>query len=239
MKCPGQDTRYWDSNAIFNVNCPSCGHPEEFFKDESSRKCKKCGYRIMNPKMDKGCAAYCKFAEQCLGELSNDRPADELSSLKDRVAVEMKQYFGSDARRINHANKVAQYGEQIAKELNADMAVVYSAAYLHDIGIKDAERIYNSNSAKYQEELGPGIARGILSQLNAGKELIDKVCDIIGHHHHPRETETSEFKALFDADQIVNIEEDEKDADKEKIARMIENRLLTDSGRVLARKALL
>ncbi|MBN2402705.1 MAG: hypothetical protein JXN64_09915 [Spirochaetes bacterium] len=70
MKCPGQDTRYWTSNAIFEVKCPSCGNPEEFFKDESSRKCKKCGHRIINPKMDSGCAAYCKFADQCLGELS-------------------------------------------------------------------------------------------------------------------------------------------------------------------------
>ena len=69
MKCPGQDSRYWDNSAIFDVNCPVCGHPEEFFKDESSRKCKKCGCRIANPKMDSGCAAYCKFAEQCIGEL--------------------------------------------------------------------------------------------------------------------------------------------------------------------------
>jgi hypothetical protein len=41
----------------------------EFFKDESTRKCKNCGHGIINPKMDFGCAAYCKFAEQCLGEL--------------------------------------------------------------------------------------------------------------------------------------------------------------------------
>jgi putative nucleotidyltransferase with HDIG domain len=236
MKCPGQDTRYWDKNAIFNVNCPLCGHPEEFFKDESSRKCKKCGYPIPNPKMDKGCAAYCKFAEQCLGELAKD---DEGASLKERVAEEMRLYFGSDARRINHANKVAQYAELLAKELNADIAVVYSAAYLHDIGIKDAERIYNSNSAKYQEELGPDIAAGILSKLKAEKELIDKVCDIIGHHHHPKECESNEFKAVFDADQIVNIEEDEKNAVKEKIVRMIEKRLLTEAGRLLAMKVLL
>jgi hypothetical protein len=69
MKCPGQDSQYWVSSAIFEVKCPACGHPEEFFKDESSRKCKKCSHRISNPKMDSGCAAYCKFADQCLGEL--------------------------------------------------------------------------------------------------------------------------------------------------------------------------
>jgi len=73
VKCPGQNTQYWDSSAIFEVKCPSCGHSEEFFKDESSRKCKKCGYRIANPKMDTGCAAWCKFADQCLDELPNKK----------------------------------------------------------------------------------------------------------------------------------------------------------------------
>jgi Zn ribbon nucleic-acid-binding protein len=33
MKCPGQDTQYWDQNAIFETQCPECGHPMEFFMD--------------------------------------------------------------------------------------------------------------------------------------------------------------------------------------------------------------
>jgi len=24
MKCPGQDTRYWKEDAIFEIECPSC-----------------------------------------------------------------------------------------------------------------------------------------------------------------------------------------------------------------------
>ncbi len=66
MKCPGQDTQYWDENAIFETECPECGHMMEFFKDDATRRCGHCKKKIVNPKMDFGCAAYCKFAEQCL-----------------------------------------------------------------------------------------------------------------------------------------------------------------------------
>jgi putative nucleotidyltransferase with HDIG domain len=250
MKCPGQDSRYWDSSAIFDVKCPVCGNADEFFKDESTRKCKKCGHKIVNPKKNFGCAAYCKFAEQCLGELpegliaerqnSNNADGSNADSFKNRVAAEMRSYFGDDYKRIRHAAKVAGYAEQIAKETGADMAVVLSAAFLHDIGIKAAEQKYNSNAAKYQEELGPDIARQILTALNADSVLIDKVCDIIGHHHHPGKNESAEFKALYDADQIVNIQEDDVDsADSANIPKSIEKRLLTDLGRKLAVKILL
>ena len=231
MKCPGQDTRYWDSGAIFEVKCPSCGNIEEFFKDESTRKCKKCEFTIRNPKMDFGCAAYCKFADQCIGELSEEM-REEL--LKNRVAVEMRSYFGEDTKRIEHANKVADYAEKIAKQLNADFAVVLIAAYLHDIGIKEAENKYKSTASKFQEELGPGIAHEILTKLHAGAKLIDEVCDIIGHHHSPRESESENFKAVYDADQIVNILENKNKLTKDEIIQAIKLNFLTHYGRGLA-----
>ncbi len=37
--------------------------------------------------------------------------------------------------------------------------------------------------------------------------MIDEICDIIGHHHHPREKETLNFQILYEADWIVNMEE--------------------------------
>ncbi len=68
MKCPGQDTRYWDRDSLFDVPCPSCAKPVEFFKDDSLRRCPNCGYRFRNPRLDLGCAEWCPYAEQCLGE---------------------------------------------------------------------------------------------------------------------------------------------------------------------------
>jgi HD superfamily phosphodiesterase len=120
------------------------------------------------------------------------------------------------------------------------MAVVLIAAYLHDIGIKEAERKYQSNEASYQEQEGPPVARGILTKLGSLPELVDEVCDIIGHHHHPREEETTNFKILFDADLIVNLEERHKESplDPGKLSGIIEKSFLTQSGRKLAQKVL-
>jgi len=241
MRCPGQDSRYWKPEAVYEVPCSKCGSLIEFFKDEPTRRCKKCGHKMVNPKMDFGCAAYCKYAEQCLGDLPPELLAQRNELLKDRVAIEMKHFFKQDFKRIGHATKVARYAEQIVKEEKGDPAIVLSAAYLHDIGIKEAEAKYQSNEPKYQEELGPPIARDILTKLGANPELIEEVCDIVGHHHHPRPVETINFKVVYDADMIVNLEENQQESKlaPEKLEAMIEKNFLTESGRQLARKTFL
>ena len=73
MRCPGQDTQFWDSSAVFEVKCPNCGGEVEFFKDDTMRKCPHCGHKFLNPKMDFGCAAYCQYAEQCLGNSCSEK----------------------------------------------------------------------------------------------------------------------------------------------------------------------
>jgi Predicted HD superfamily hydrolase len=241
MKCPGQDTRYWSADAVFEVTCPTCGNAEEFFKDEPTRRCKKCGGKLVNPHMNFGCAAYCKFAKECLGDLPPELVAQRKELLKDRVAIEMKAYFQKDFKRIGHATKVARYAEKMVKEEKGDPAVVLSAAYLHDIGIKEAERKYQSSAAPYQEQEGPAIARTILTNLGADAELIDEVCDIIGHHHHPRDQETANFKIVFDADQIVNLEEKLEDTPltPDKVTEKINRTFLTETGKQLAEKIFL
>jgi HD superfamily phosphodiesterase len=241
MKCPGQDSQTWKPGAIYEVKCPKCGNGVEFFKDDPTRKCSKCGHRFLNPSLDFGCASYCQYAEQCIGNLPPELLAQKEDLLKDRAAIEMKRYFKQDFKRIGHAMRVARYAEQIGREEEGNLAVILCAAYLHDIGIKEAEQKHQSTEAKYQEEEGPPIAREILIKLGAKEELIDEVCDIVGHHHHPREDETANFKSLYDSDLITNLEEKHKEnpMDTEKLAGIIEKSFLTESGRKLARKVLL
>ncbi|MFZ3115875.1 MAG: HD domain-containing protein [Syntrophales bacterium] len=240
MQCPGQDMRYWKPGAIFDAPCSQCGQVMEFFKDESVRKCKNCGHKMVNPRMDFGCASYCQHAEQCLGDLPPELLAERKDLLKDRVAWEMKRYFKRDFKRVGHASRVARYGEQIAREEKGDMVIVLCAAYLHDIGIHEAERKYESTAARYQEEEGPPIAREILAKLAASREIIDEVCDVVGHHHHPRPEETVNFKIVYDADLIVNLEEEqaEQPLAAEKLTVILEKSFLTAAGRSLAKTIL-
>ena len=241
MKCPGQDSRYWKEGAIFETQCPKCNHTVEFFKDDTARKCAHCGHRFMNPNMDFGCASYCEFADQCLGTLPPELLAQREDLLKDRVAIEMKRYFKTDFKRIGHATRVARYAERIGKKEKGNLAVILPAAFLHDIGISESEKKHGSSAAKYQEKEGPPIAKSILIKLGANEKLIDEVCNIIGHHHHPKADESINFRVLYDADLITNIEENHKEnpMDLDKLNRMIENQFLTQGGREEAREVLL
>lgn len=241
MQCPGQDSRYWSGEDVFETTCPKCGHSVEFFKDDSQQKCRKCGHRMLNPRIDFGCASYCPFADQCLGSMPPELIGKRDDLFKDRLAIAMRKYFGPDTRRIKHAEQVAGFAEEIGKLEKGIMAVIMAAAYLHDIGIREAERKYNSSAPQYQHTEGPPVARQILTDLKADPALIEEVCDIIGHHHTPREMETLEFKVLFDADLIVNLDEQyqEKPPAGERLETILNKSFLTPSGRRVAKKALM
>lgn len=242
MQCPGQDSRFWDGEAIFLTPCTKCGNEIEFFKDESARKCSKCGFKMVNPRTDFGCASHCPYAEQCLGEMPPELLAKKQELLVERVAIEMKRYFGEDFKRIGHATRVARYVEKIGEDIeDANPAVTRISGYLHDIGIKESERKYNSSAPKYQHIEGPPVAKEILERLGANEGLVAEICDIIGHHHSPRENETTNFKILYDADLLVNLEEQQKEKPSapEHLEKVVQNSFLTDNGALLARKMLL
>lgn len=241
MQCPGQDSRYWSGEDVFETKCQKCGHVVEFFKDDSQRKCGKCGHRLLNPKIDFGCASYCPYADQCLGSMPPELLNKRNDLFKDKLAIAMRKYFGADSRRIKHAEDVAGYAEEIGKQENGNMAVIMAAGYLHDIGIKEAERKFNSSAAKYQHSEGPPVARQILVDLKAEENLIEEVCDIVGHHHLPREEETVNFKVLYDADLIVNLDEQYKEnaPTGERLEKVLNKSFLTNSGRRLAKKILM
>ncbi|MEA2061459.1 MAG: HD domain-containing protein [Thermodesulfobacteriota bacterium] len=233
MKCPGQDTQFWKPNAIYEEKCPECGSIIEFFKDDTSRRCRGCGKKIVNPKMDFGCAAYCPYAEECIGTLPEEFIKQREDLLKDRVAVEVKRYFKTDFKRIGHAVKVARHAEDLGKKEHANLSVILTSAYLHDIGLKKAEQNNPATAQKMREQEGISPARQILETLNAKEALIEEVCDIVGRHHHPGQDESLNFKVVYDAAQIVNLEEQIKaeEMTTDQIKQKIDQKFLTESGR--------
>jgi len=231
--------RFWKPGDVFDTTCPKCGGRVEFFKDEVRRKC-RCGHEIINPKIDFGCAQWCQYAEQCIGPVPEDvkarQKAEQKDLLRERISMEMKKYFGTDFQKVNHALKVARYAEQILKMEGGNPLVVKGAAYLHDIGIHEAEKKYGSNSGEHQEEEGPPIAKEILERLNVQKEMIEEICDIIRHHHSPHDEETLNFQILYEADCLVNIEEEGISKDRERVQKLIGKVFKTVTGKELAEK---
>ena len=91
MKCPGQDSRYWKAGAIFEAKCPECDHLVEFFKDDTTRKCPKCEHKFANPKMDFGCASYCQYAKECIGDLPPELLAFSVSPARFEQMLEFPE----------------------------------------------------------------------------------------------------------------------------------------------------
>lgn len=240
MKCPGQDTQYWNEEAIFDTQCPECGHPMEFFKDDATRRCGKCRKKIVNPRMDFGCAAYCKFAEQCLGSLPEEFVAKRDDLFKDRVAVEMKRYFGTDFKRIGHAAKVANFAEKIGKEERANLPVVLCAAYLYDIGAKNAQLKNNSDTPEAIEQESPVVARALMEKLGAKEELTHAVVELVGHRNRGAKDPGLNQKVLHDADMLAHMSVCEKKphVDDEEFSAKLDRLFLTAAGNKMARQVL-
>lgn len=221
MKCPGQDTQYWSEDAIFETQCPECGHPMEFFKDDATRRCGGCGKKQVNPKMDFGCAAYCKFAEQCLGSLPEEFVARKEDLFKDRVAVEAKRHLGTDFQRIGHAVKRARFAESIGKSEKANLPVILCAAYLHGIGKDGAEKI--------------------LEKLGAKGPLMEGVTDLLDRDEKPDKDAPLNLRVLADADMLTRMAACEKKngVDPKDFIDKIDRLFLTGAGRALAKKTLI
>jgi putative nucleotidyltransferase with HDIG domain len=240
FKCPGQDQRYWKADALYDINCPHCGYSIEFFKDEPFRICTSCKKEVRNTKIDLGCAKWCKYAAQCLGTTTSENGSDNIASMCERLKLEMRQVFGSDQKRINHALKVLEYTEKILmNELGADPLVVRAAAILHDIGILEAERKYNSTAGNYQESEGVPIAAKIMKNLHIEHPIVEHVCRIIGSHHSAKDIDTPEFRIVWDADWLVNWNDVHKELSQTQTSTMIEAIFKTVTGKNIAARLFL
>jgi DNA-directed RNA polymerase subunit RPC12/RpoP len=221
MKCPGQDLQYWKPGAIYEAECPRCGRAVEFFKDDTARTCPGCRHRFVNPKMDFGCAAYCPFAEQCLGTLPEGAAIQREALLKDRVAVEMKRRFGNDFKRIGRSSRVARHAERIGREEAGPLAVILPAAFLHELPA---------------EPDGTAPAQGILQRLGARAELIAEVCDALARIQRPPAADDPPgVRVLRDAHRLDELEERRKAGEA---AGIDETDFQTEAGRRMAAELL-
>ena len=58
-KCSGNNFEEWGVDAIFDIECPNCGHLVEFFKDEITRRCFHCKNIVHNDRGDYVCGQWC------------------------------------------------------------------------------------------------------------------------------------------------------------------------------------
>jgi len=129
----------------------------------------------------------------------------------DEIINRMIMYNTPDIRRINHALKVYVFAKQISDREKCDdktRNTIEISSILHDIGIHNAEKIYNSSDGKYQEIEGPKVAKELLNEYQIKDDILERVLFIIGNHHSYKKIDGIDFQILAEADFIVNIFED-------------------------------
>jgi hypothetical protein len=127
------------------------------------------------------------------------------------LALAMIEYFAGDAKRVQHFIKVHSFAKLIGESegLPSDQLVILeAAAYVHDIGIKLAERYRGSSDGKLQEEYGPAEAEKVLNLCGFEKAQIDRITYLVGHHHTYNAIAGLDYQILVEADFLVNFYED-------------------------------
>ncbi len=167
---------------------------------------------------------------------------------KEDATREMRLYFRRStdkaAEQIAHTLDVLSYAERILEGEGIDSPfvadVIVLAALFHDIGIPESQRKYGSNEPKYQHLEGPPIARSILTDLGVRPDILERVCFIVGNHHHRNEIDSIDFQIVYEADYIVNtasaVSVRSKELGKEHLETMYSENLSTATARRLIRE---
>ena len=149
----------------------------------------------------------------------------------DLLYQKMIDYYEGDAKRIQHFVKVHSFASLIAhmeRLSDEQLIVLEAAAYVHDIGIKPAERLYGSSNGKYQEMLGPAQAEIMLKKCGFTDKQIKRICYLVGHHHTYTDIDAPDYQILVEADFLVNLYEDS--ASKEAVINAGERIFKTNTG---------
>ena len=235
MQCPGQDTRYWKPDDVFEIPCQACGHAVEFFKTDASRRCARCGERLQNPRVSMGCAQWCAYAKECLGFDPKEVQLVEApeGSLVDRIVAAMRPALGADQDHLTRALQVLEQAQDILQEEEADPQVVLAAALLHDLGAPPASEAPANASGDPVEE-GLSLARQVLSELNLKDDAIERVCGVIHTYHRDGGGTTPEARVVWDAAHLVAAPEGIPSQSEERLEAIVQQAFHTPTGRKLA-----
>ncbi len=181
MMCPGQDTRYWRPDDIFNVPCASCGAAIEFFKDDAARRCPRCGTRVRNPRLSTGCAQWCRHAKECLGydpAIAAEEGPVAVQSVEGDIIDAMKNECGEVLGRARAACRNAR---TLMERNPADPGRVIPAVLLLFADTPD------------------GRAERIMREARVERGAIEDACAIIRAYHSGAIIDSPEFRIVAES----------------------------------------
>lgn len=129
-----------------------------------------------------------------------------------RLYKEMICFYAGSPAFIQHFVKVHSFARLIGQEEKLDekmQLILEAAAYVHDIGIKPSLELYGNAAGPNQEALGPELAEKMMNEIGFEKEVVERVCYLVGHHHTYTNIDGLDYQILVEADFLVNYYESE------------------------------
>lgn len=226
FRCPGQNTMFWKPGDIFEVSCPNCGKPVEFWKDDAKRTC-ACGHRFLNPRRDIGCLEWCKYAEKCMPDMFK---GENLRAFyRDRLLAAAKKVLKPDDTAVGQALEVLDLAEELVSAEGGEPKVVIAATLLSEL--------LRVSPSGQEDQIA--LARKILVELGTEAEVVDEVCKLIQDPPRGNEPGTVNLWILQDARTMIKLGERRALLEKSALERLIDSKLTTAAGRRLARQRLL
>jgi hypothetical protein len=155
---------FYKPEDIYDVQCPGCGKPVEFWKDDARRTC-ECGHRFSNPKRDVGCLKYCQHAEDCMPEMFEGENLHALYRDRLIAAIRARLYPGPEL--LGRLSRTAETCEASLAESGGDAKTAIAAALLAVLA--------GSDGVWLDEEK----AHEILWKVGTEPEVVERVCSRI------------------------------------------------------------
>jgi len=130
--------RFWKPEDIFDVKCPFCGEEIEFWKDEPARLCRKCRNEVRNPRINLGCAKWCKSAKECLGEIPEEHIA--AAPIIETLRAKLKQELGGQPALLERSEDIHAIADTLLAAQGGDPCVIKSGALLAVVERADLRR---------------------------------------------------------------------------------------------------
>lgn len=241
MRCPGQDWSYWTGEVAFEAPCPKCHAAVEFFKDETSGRCPKCGHRFRNPRVSFDCAQWCSFAEECLGFVPDRQETSDpgQGALAGRLIRAIKDEFDSDQARIARALMVLRQSSELLSKEGGDPRIIVAAALLLEIGTDRSRHAPESALKPPGETPGTAKARQILEDVGLDQDTTDCVCHVLDSRRMEKQLDTIEFRVVSDSEFLAKLAAAaHAGGNPDKLLELAEGRLKTESGKQRARRLL-
>ncbi len=131
-----------------------------------------------------------------------------------RAITKMIDFYNCNSDRnlhdINHFMKVWGFAHTIGVEEELDVETQKTlelAAIVHDIACPLCRKKYGNTDGKYQEQEGVLLARDFYADFELSREMKERICYIVGHHHTYESVDGIDYQIMLEADFLVNADE--------------------------------